>query len=36
MINSPLNYTGNKYKLLRQILPYLDGQSIDIHLTIHV
>ncbi len=27
MINSPLNYTGNKYKLLRQILPYLDGQS---------
>lgn len=27
MINSPLNYTGNKYKLLTQIMPYLDNQS---------
>ena len=23
MINSPLNYTGNKFKLLNQIIPYL-------------
>lgn len=27
MINSPLNYTGNKFKLLQQIIPYLDGES---------
>lgn len=27
MINSPLNYTGNKYKLLTQIMPYLNNQS---------
>lgn len=27
MINSPLNYTGNKYKLLNQIMPYLNKQS---------
>jgi len=27
MINSPLNYTGNKYKLLNQIMPYLNNQS---------
>lgn len=27
MINSPLNYTGNKFKLLKQILPYLNNQS---------
>lgn len=27
MINSPLNYTGNKYKLLKQIMPYLNNQS---------
>ena len=27
MINSPLNYTGNKFKLLKQIMPYLDNQS---------
>lgn len=27
MINSPLNYTGNKYKLLNQIMPYLNEQS---------
>ena len=27
MINSPLNYTGNKYKLLKQIMPYLNGHS---------
>ena len=23
MINSPLNYTGNKFKLLNQLIPYL-------------
>ena len=28
MINSPLNYTGNKYKLLNQIMPFLNNQSI--------
>lgn len=27
MINSPLNYTGNKYKLLNQIMPYLNEKS---------
>lgn len=27
MINSPLNYTGNKFKLLTQIMPYLNGHS---------
>ena len=27
MINSPLNYTGNKFKLLKQIMPYLNNQS---------
>ena len=27
MINSPLNYTGNKYKLLKQIMPYLNKQA---------
>lgn len=27
MINSPLNYTGNKFKLLKQIMPYLDNQA---------
>lgn len=27
MINSPLNYTGNKFKLLTQIMPYLNNQS---------
>ena len=27
MINSPLNYTGNKYKLLKQILPLINGKS---------
>ena len=27
MINSPLNYTGNKFKLLQQIVPYLNGES---------
>ena len=27
MINSPLNYTGNKYKLLSQIMPYLNNQA---------
>jgi len=27
MINSPLNYTGNKYKLLKQILPIVDNNS---------
>lgn len=27
MINSPLNYTGNKFKLLNQLIPYLNGQS---------
>lgn len=27
MINSPLNYTGNKFKLLNQIMPYLNNQS---------
>lgn len=27
MINSPLNYTGNKYKLLNQIMPYLNNQA---------
>ena len=27
MINSPLNYTGNKYKLLNQIMPFLNNQS---------
>lgn len=27
MINSPLNYTGNKYKLLNQILPIINGKS---------
>ena len=27
MINSPLNYTGNKFKLLNQIMPYLNNQA---------
>ena len=27
MIGSPLNYTGNKFKLLKQLIPYLDNQS---------
>ena len=27
MINSPLNYTGNKYKLLKQLMPYLNNKS---------
>jgi len=27
MINSPLNYTGNKFKLLLQIMPYLNNQA---------
>ena len=27
MINSPLNYTGNKFKLLNQIIPFLNNQS---------
>lgn len=27
MINSPLNYTGNKFKLLKQIMPILSNQS---------
>lgn len=27
MIGSPLNYTGNKFKLLNQLMPYLNGQS---------
>ena len=27
MINSPLNYIGNKYKLLNQIMPYLNEKS---------
>lgn len=27
MINSPLNYIGNKFKLLKQILPIINGQS---------
>lgn len=27
MINSPLNYTGNKFKLLNQIMPLLDVDS---------
>lgn len=27
MINSPLNYTGNKFKLLGQILPFIDKKS---------
>lgn len=27
MINSPLNYTGNKFKLLTQIMPYLNNQA---------
>ena len=26
MINSPLNYTGNKFKLLNQIIPLLDSE----------
>ena len=24
MISSPLNYTGNKFKLLKQLIPYLE------------
>lgn len=27
MIGSPLNYTGNKFKLLNQLIPYLNNQS---------
>ncbi len=27
MINSPLNYTGNKFKLLNQIIPLLDSKA---------
>lgn len=27
MINSPLNYTGNKFKLLKQIMPYLNNEA---------
>lgn len=27
MIGSPLNYTGNKFKLLNQLIPYLNDQS---------
>lgn len=27
MINSPLNYTGNKFKLLTQIMPFLNEKS---------
>jgi len=27
MINSPLNYTGNKFKLLNQIMPYINNKS---------
>lgn len=27
MINSPLNYTGNKFKLLNQIMPYLNDNG---------
>ena len=27
MINSPLNYTGNKFKLLNQLLPFLNNQA---------
>ena len=27
MIGSPLNYTGNKFKLLPQLIPYLNNQS---------
>ena len=27
MIGSPLNYTGNKFKLLNQIIPFLNGKS---------
>lgn len=27
MIGSPLNYTGNKFKLLKQLIPYLNNQS---------
>lgn len=27
MINSPLNYTGNKWKLLKEIIPKIDNQA---------
>lgn len=27
MINSPLNYSGNKFKLLNQIMPFLNNKS---------
>lgn len=29
MINSPLNYTGNKYKLLNQIIPYVSDEKYE-------
>ena len=29
MINSPLNYTGNKYKLLNQIIPYVTDEKYE-------